>query len=439
LVSDLPTGELVFFLGKNDVTSIMTYVALMRSNLCIVMINANLERHKLESFFASYQPRYIYGPADFLRSFQASKTIWSSQGYSLIEFEKKRKISLHPDLKMLLPTSGSTGNPSFVRLSSKNLESNSQSIAKYLDLNGRARAITTLPINYSYGISIINSHLTVGGSIYLNESSVLSREFWRNLGRSGATHFAGVPFTYESLRNFRADLMKSPTLRVFTQAGGRLSPDIINEYAIDCSKAGKLFYVMYGQTEATARISYLPPEMAASLPGSVGIPIPGGSIELRDESGKVIDEFDTPGELIYKGENVSLGYAKSIEDLSLGDENMGVLKTGDIAVRSDSGYLYIVGRKNRIAKIFGIRINLLDLESYFRDLGHEIVAIEIKGVLCVANLQANIETGVLRNSIAEYLDIHKSGIEVRLFDFVPRNESGKIRYAELEKIWNSFL
>ena len=439
MISNLPTGELVFFLGKNDVTSIMTYVALMRSNLCIAMINSNLERQKLENLLATYKPRYIYGPADFLRSFQASKTVWSSQGYSLIEFEKNLKISLHPNLKMLLPTSGSTGNPSFVRLSSKNLESNSQSIAKYLDLDGRARAITTLPMNYSYGLSIINSHLTVGGSIYLNESSVLSREFWRNLGRSGATHFAGVPFTYESLRNFRADLMKSPTLRVFTQAGGRLSPDIINEYAIDCSNAGKLFYVMYGQTEATARISYLPPEMAAIFPGSIGIPIPGGSIELWDESDKVIDEFDTPGELIYKGENVSLGYAKSVEDFSLGDENMGVLKTGDIAVRGDNGYLYIVGRKNRIAKIFGIRINLLDLESYFRDLGYEIVAIEIKGVLCVANLQANIENGDLRNSIAEHLGIHKSGIEVRLFDFVPRNESGKIRYAELEKIWNPFL
>ena len=437
LVSDLIEGQLVFFLGKNDITSIFTYIGLMRRNLCIVMINVNLEKQKLKGLLVSYKPKYIFGPSEYLQTLEASKKLWSAEGYSLIEFLDGVSLSLSPDLKMLLPTSGSTGNPLFVRLSTKNLESNSQSITKYLSLDENARAITTLPMNYSYGISIIHSHLTAGGSIYLNDSSVLAREFWNNLAKSEATHFAGVPFTYESLRSFKNKLIEMPGLSVFTQAGGRLAPEIVSEFAIECSNLGKLFYVMYGQTEATARMTYLPPELASSLPESIGIPIPGGTIELWDDSDQVISQNNVLGELVYKGENVSLGYSQSIEDLSLGDQNMGVLKTGDIAVKDDNGYLYIKGRKNRFAKIFGVRINLMDLELYFGHMGYEIVCIEINGALCVITLKREVDFLVLRDLIATYLDIHKSAIKVRFLDELPRNESGKIKYADLESIWMS--
>ncbi len=437
LVVDLIQGELVFFLGKNDITSILTYVGVMRRKLCIVMINVNIEKQQLKVLLDSYKPKYIFGPSEYLQMFQTARILWTKESYSLIDFSSETKFALFPELKMLLPTSGSTGNPQFVRLSTRNLEANSQSIIDYLELDGSARAITTLPINYSYGISIINSHFLAGGSIYLSENSVVSRAFWNDVAESEATHFAGVPFTYESLRSFKKDLIKLPNLRVFTQAGGRLAPEIVREFAMECSKEGKLFYVMYGQTEATARIAYLPPKFASRFPDSIGIPIPNGSIELWDENDQIIAKSHVPGELVYKGENVSLGYSQSLEDLRLGDQNMGLLKTGDIAIRDDNGYLFVKGRKNRFAKIFGVRINLMDLESRFNMMGYEIVALDINGTLCVASLKHEVDTLALRDLISVYLSIHKSGIKVRFFSKVPRSESGKIKYADLEGMWMS--
>jgi acyl-coenzyme A synthetase/AMP-(fatty) acid ligase len=140
---------------------------------------------------------------------------------------------------------------------------------------------------------------------------------------------------------------------------------------------------------------------------------------------------------VYKGENVSLGYSQSLEDLRLGDQNMGLLKTGDIAIRDDNGYLFVKGRKNRFAKIFGVRINLMDLESRFNMMGYEIVALDINGTLCVASLKHEVDTLALRDLISVYLSIHKSGIKVRFFSKVPRSESGKIKYADLEGMWMS--
>lgn len=401
------------------------------------MLSANIEKQKLKDLFILYKPKYFFGPTNILIELTNSREFWTKYGYSLAEFSEKSNVLISPDLKMLLPTSGSTGNPCFVRLSSKNLDANSTAIRKYLDLTRLDRAITTLPFNYSYGISIINTHLSAGGSIFLNERSVLTREFWLNLNKSSASHFAGVPFTYENLRRYKNELIDQSTLRVFTQAGGKLAPEIISEFASKCNRVGKKFYVMYGQTEATARITYLPPEIVAQKPESIGIPIPGGSVELWDENGENVTEINTEGELIYRGDNVSHGYAYSLNDLASGDENFGVLKTGDIAVFDIDGFLYLRGRKNRFAKVFGLRINLIDLESFFLKLGFVVISIDVDGTLCLITLDRELDTTNLRDLAAKYLNIHKSGIEVRWFAFVPRNDSGKIQYRELVQIWKS--
>jgi acyl-CoA synthetase (AMP-forming)/AMP-acid ligase II len=270
--------------------------------------------------------------------------LFSIFNYSLVKLNFNIQYSLHPDLALLLTTSGSTGSPKLVRISYQNLMCNSNSIVEYLKINEKERPITTLPMNYSYGLSIINSHLVAGSTILLTSKSIDEKEFWDFLKNERATSISGVPYTYEMLKRLKFLRMTFPYLNTLTQAGGKLNADLNFEFAKFCEQTNKRFFIMYGQTEATARMSYLPPEYTISKIGSMGIPIPGGQFILTDEKGKELEGDNVVGELVYKGRNVSMGYAITCEDLAKGDENNGILKTGDLAKRDKDNFYYIVGR-----------------------------------------------------------------------------------------------
>ncbi|MDZ7577442.1 MAG: AMP-binding protein [Candidatus Nanopelagicales bacterium] len=256
---------------------------------------------------------------------------------------------LHPDLALLLSTSGSTGSPKLVRLSAENLDSNAHAIAKYLSLDASDRAITTLPIAYCYGLSVVTSHMCVGAGIILTNLSVVDECFWILAEREHATTIAGVPHTFELLERTGFHDRDLPSIRRLTQAGGRMPPDRVRRFA---QSAAWDLYVMYGQTEATARMAYLPPHLASTSPETVGVPIPGGSVRIDPET----------GELIYSGPNVMLGYAEKPEDLSRG-RDIAELRTGDLARVNRQGLIEITGRTGRIAKVFGLRIDLTRVEA----------------------------------------------------------------------------
>ena len=260
---------------------------------------------------------------------------------------------VHEKLALLLATSGSTGSPKLVRLSRENVESNARAIREYLKLDETERPITTLPMQYTYGLSILNSHLLAGGCILMTKESCVQEGFWKFFREQKATSLGGVPYTYQILKRLRFFEQEFPWLRSMTQAGGKLPADLVTEVGTWAQARGIRFYVMYGQTEATARMSYLPPEDCLKKPGSIGIPVPGGKFSLLGEDGEPVCGTGVDGELIYEGANVSLGYAKNKEDLMRGDENRGVLHTGDIARRDADGYYYIAGRKKRFIKLYG--------------------------------------------------------------------------------------
>ncbi|RYI97112.1 MAG: AMP-dependent synthetase, partial [Actinomycetales bacterium] len=213
---------------------------------------------------------------------------------------------LHPDLRLLLSTSGSTGSPKLVRLSRENLTSNAHAIADYLDLHGDDRAITSLPLHYCYGLSVLHSHLVRGAGVVLTDLSVVDECFWDLCRRARVTTLSGVPYTFELLHRSGFAEREPGSLRRVTQAGGRLRPEAVREYADTCATRGIDFFVMYGQTEATARMAYLPPALAAAHPDAAGIAIPGG--HLRIDS--VPDQPADVGEVVYSGPNVMLGYAE---------------------------------------------------------------------------------------------------------------------------------
>jgi acyl-coenzyme A synthetase/AMP-(fatty) acid ligase len=432
LTRNVPHRCLVFNLCKNELGSLVGYAGFLNAHIVPLMLKADLDEGLLRELIEKYKPDYIHVPADMAERFSDCKCVYQNLGYALLKTRFDSVYSLHDDLALLLTTSGSTGSPKLVRQSYRNIEANTSSIVQYLGLTESERTITTLPMNYTYGISIINTHLAIGATIILTEKALMQKEFWQQLKEYDATSFGGVPYTFEMLSRLRFERMNFPALRCVTQAGGKLSPALHEKFAKWAADAGKKFVVMYGQTEATARMSYLPAEKALEKCGSIGVAIPGGRFALLGENGTEITEPEMPGELVYFGENVTLGNAECGEDLAKGDERDGRLETGDMAMFDKDGYYYIVGRKKRFLKIFGNRVNLDEterlLKTEFSNCDFACAGVDDKMSVFVTN--ESIKDAVLP-FLVEKLKFHASSFKVYFINAIPRNESGKVLYKDL--------
>jgi acyl-coenzyme A synthetase/AMP-(fatty) acid ligase len=258
----------------------------------------------------------------------------------------------------------------------------------------------------------------------------MEKRFWEQVKEQRVTSLSGVPYTYELLKRLHWERMELPDLKVMTQAGGKLSAVLVAEFASHCRQKGMRFYVMYGAAEATARMAYLPWQLALEKPDSIGVPIPGGELWIEDESGNAITRSGVAGELFYRGSNVSLGYARRREDLTLGDERGGVLATGDLAQRDADGAYSIVGRKSRFVKLFGNRVNLEEVEHHLRGAGIDCACAGDDALLRI--YITNPALGNDAVAAAQRLtQLHPSAFRACVIDSIPRNEAGKIIYAEL--------
>lgn len=434
-VSDAIGGQfstrcLVFSLCENNLESIAGYIGFLRARAVPVLLKSGINRELLDRLLATYRPEFIWLPRESATGPIGGREVYDHGRYVLLRTRYTADYALHEDLALLLTTSGSTGSPMLVRQSYRNITSNANAIADSLGITKSSRPITTLPMSYTYGLSIINSHLLRGCTIVLTDKTLMEKAFWELLKTSEATTFGGVPYVYEMLMKLRFERMDLPSLRVLTQAGGKLDPDLSREIAAICERKGIRFYVMYGQVEATARISCRPSECALSKAGSIGKAIPGGEIWLEHEGGNVIAESEVVGELVYRGDNVTMGYASSCEDLGKGDENGGVLKTGDLARRDADGFFYIVGRKKRFLKLFGNRINLEEVEQLINRLGYLCVCSGVDDHLRIYTTDKDHHAAI-RTYIAERTGLHPSGFDVIHIGSIPRNEAGKILYSAL--------
>ena len=397
----IPPRSLVFLLVENKLESLISYVACLNHGIVPLMLAATINPALLATLEETYRPYAIYKNGELVKKLGCES-------------------NLHPDLALLLTTSGSTGSPKLVRQSYKNIAANTASIVEYLKLDSTERPITTLPMNYTYGLSIINSHLAAGATILMTDKTIIQREFWNFFTTAGATSFGGVPYTYEMLDKFMFFRRKLPTLRTMTQAGGKILPELHQKFAEYAAKEGKNFVVMYGQCEATARMSYLPPERALDKIGSMGIAIPGGRFELDD------------GELVYFGDNVTLGYAECAGDLAKGDERGGKLVTGDMARVDEDGYYFIVGRKKRFLKIFGNRVNLDETERMIKGAfsGLDCACAGSDDHMKIYIVNASI-TETIRNFVSEKTHLNFAAFEIVIVDEIPKNASGKTLYSLL--------
>lgn len=419
--------SLVFLVCENRFECIAAYIGFLRRRTVPVMISSKLDLAMLNLLTDAYKPNYIFTKSSEKYGSELAKT----GGYALYKGQADEGLIANDDLAVLLTTSGSTGSPKLVRQSYANITANANSIAQYLKIVPTDRAITTMPMSYTYCLSIIQSHLLMGATVIATEATLLDKKFWELLKGEKATTFGGVPYTYEILKKLRFGRMELPSLRYITQAGGKLSPELSLEFATVCKEKGVEFIVMYGQTEATARMSYLPHEFAISKAGSMGIAIPGGRFSLRDADGTEITDAEKVGELVYKGENVTMGYAESRADLSRGDDNCGTLFTGDMAKRDADGFYYIVGRKKRFLKIFGNRVNLDEVEELLKKEGYACACIgrdDNMKIYC----ESNVEEEEIVDFVSKTTGLNRKAFSALHIDKIPRNEAGKILYAELE-------
>ncbi len=433
---DLSEGRsLVFILCTNSIGSVVGYTACLNKGLVPLLINSNLEKELLDNLIFSYWPRYLWLPDERVTDFSDLKVVYKTNGYSLLVTNYSNEYTMHNDLALLLTTSGSTGSPKFVRQSYDNIRSNTESIVDYLELDYTERAITTLPMNYTYGLSIINTHLFVGATVLLTDKGILQKEFWKFFKDKEATSFGGVPYTYEMLDKLRFYRMELPHLRTFTQAGGKLTPELHKKFAEYAVEKGKKFIVMYGQCEATARMGYLPADLAIKKTGSMGISIPGGRFRLVDIEGNDIDDPFITGELVYEGKNVTMGYAENKDDLSKGDERKGVLITGDMAQFDEDHFYYIVGRKKRFLKIYGNRVNLDEMDRLIRSRFDIEVACAGKD----DHLYIFITDSGLADSVKDYAasvtKLNLTAFNIVVLEAIPKNDAGKTLYKDLEQYY----
>lgn len=404
--------QLMLILCENTMETMQAYIAGMNSGHAVMLLAADLNEELLAQVIAQYKPKWIVGRAAY-------------EGYRFEEDKLVREaevqVDIHPDLALLLSTSGTTGSQKFVRLSYENLRSNAESIIEYLEIDANERAVMNLPLSYSYGMSIVNSHLLAGATILLTDESVMEKSFWAFVKEQKATSIAGVPFTYQMLHRVGLTKMDLPHLKTLTQAGGRLNEKLVRHFGEWALANDKRFYVMYGQTEAAPRMSYIPYDKVLEKAGTIGIAVPGGELSVVDD------------ELVYKGPNVMMGYAECLADLAKGDEMNGVLHTGDTATVDEDGYFTITGRLKRFIKLFGLRINLDDVEKKLESKFHIPLACTGSDDKLIVAIEQEEFVEAVKAEIEALYHLHKTAYKVKVLP-IPHFANGKTDYMKLKEL-----
>lgn len=397
---------------NNELEAVSAYIGALRKGVVVILVEPE-NKTLSENLLRKYRPDYVFKELE---------------GFTRLT-DSPDEMRPHQDLALGLTTSGSTGSPKLVRISKSALDSNARAIASYLSLSARDKALMTLPLHYCYGLSVLNSHLSAGASAVLGQTSVTDPEFIPRLKRFGVTGFAGVPLTFEALEALKFRDTPLTSLRYVTQAGGRLSSELVKLYARWASQHKRDFFVMYGQTEATARMAYLPPKQAETFPECIGRAIPGGELFLKDEFGNEVTDFNTPGALFYRGPNVMMGYAETRADLSKPGE-LAVLDTGDIAQFNSYGLFSIVGRSKRISKVYGKRTNLDDIEKNLHQRFGQLVCLSDDKKIYVVSRE-DLDESRLRKQLKEQFDLRPSAISIHKVTDFPLLGSQKIDYQSL--------
>ena len=423
--------SVIFCLCENCAGALVGYLAFETNRQVPLLISAGMDSELRSNLEKTYCPSYYWVP-ERLAEAVGGERVYAACGYVLLKTAYE-PYPLNERLSLLLTTSGSTGSPKLVRHKYGNLEANAENVAKVFSWRTEEVGICDLPMNYTMGLNVINSHLVVGASVLMIKANLMDPDFWEFIKVNRGTSFCGVPFSYEVMRRVGFDKMDLPDLYTLAEGGGKLTDKMFKWIASYCKDHGKRFCATFGTSETSARMAFLNPDLALEKIGSMGKAIPNGELFLIDELAN--DDGTVTGELGYRGPNVTMGYAVCRDDLMKGDEFCGEYHTGDIARRDAEGFYFIIGRKGRFLKLFGLRVSLDETERILKTWqpGADFV--------CTGDdKRMNIFTTdpALKDEIIPYIsgktNLHNSAFRVYVIDEIPRNDYGKVRFAALEEI-----
>ncbi len=440
-------GGIALLFADDSLASILIYLMCLKTHVPVIIVNLQESHALLKQYLHLWNPDWLFLPIviepEDIENYDCFQE-W--RGYRLLKLSDAGKKNagtrkmLKNDLAVLLSTSGSTGTKKFVMLSRTNLRVNAESIIQSLEIQNGDRAAVLLPISYSYGLSVINSYLLAGGTLLIPGTKIFERACWDFLEEEKVQGLCGVPYSYEVYRKFKVFRRNLTHLKLMTQAGGALGENLMSYLLEEAQCRGIDFAVMYGQTEATARMSCFFLNRHPDKFGSVGKAIPGGHFNIINP-----DEHGI-GEVVYKGDNVCLGYASCIRDLldnqdtkdNTEDYSNRQLLTGDIGYLDAEGYLYITGRKKRFVKVNGKRISLDELQQTMTEyLNQETVCIGIcnEGMekIC-AFITGDLILSEVTLKAERYFPALKGRIEYRQIDQIPRTTNGKVNYFALSEL-----
>lgn len=436
LGAGLQKGDRLLIGCSLSLSNILVYLGAVYAGLVAVPVEDRAVRDSLPTLLETTGARAVWTETATLRERLPSATSIRylngnlSRGLSGIE----PAACSGSDLAALMPTSGSTGVPRFVMVSHGNLIANTEAIIRSQRLAGDERAMLILPLSYCFGASLVHTHLWMGGGVVLDRRFMFPDKVLHAVVQFACTTFAGVPTVYNVLlQRSNIKQISMPRLRRFLQAGGALAPQKISEMRAAFPQAE--FYVMYGQTEATARISCMEPERWEEKRGSVGRPLDNLMVRIVDEEGSDLSSGRV-GELLVKGPSICAGYWSSPEETSRVFED-GWLRTGDLARRDEEGYLWIEGRKTAFLKMRGIRVSFSEVEARVsafpgiyecaaRASTHQEAGEAL--VLYVVPVQgANINIEELRRRLPAHWAIDS----IRLLPELPKSAAGKVTLSSL--------
>ncbi len=436
----------ILLMADNTPFFIISYLSIICSGNTAVLVETRISRSDLSRIIHTCSLSGAFVQDKYRHLFEDSPFSIMNEAVLKERGGKEFFLHLHPsqddDIAVIIFTSGSTGTKKGVMLTHKNLIANTGSIITYLGLDETDRMCVALPFFYCYGASLLHTHLRAGGSIVLNQKPFLGAVI-RDIDTYQCTGFAGVPSTYQILVNKTQFLQQEfPCLKYFTQAGGQL-PNRYIKIIVD-QFPEKKFYVMYGATEATARLSYLPPELIATKMGSIGKGIPGVTLAVMNHDGQAVKPSEI-GEIVAKGDNIMKGYYNDPEGTDAVLKN-GWFYTGDLATVDDDGFISIVGRSKNIIKSGGYRVSPNEIENEILSLekfkGCVVFGIpdDIMGEAVVAVIQAakTIDEDDLRKEVLAHcirrLPSYKVPKKIFFIDEFPLNSSNKMDLAALKEI-----
>lgn len=422
-LSRLPAGP-VLCLTRNDAGSVLRYLGVLAAGRPAILWDAGGAAREVEDLVDRFEPAAVVG--------LATPRLDMPPGYAVAEPDPlgpawlrhaPASVVPHGQLSLLLATSGSTGRPRLVRQSARSVRASATAICAALGIDSGDVAITSLPLFYTLGLSVLHSHLLAGATVVVEERGVLDAGFWSTVDRYRVTSITGVPHTYELLIRKPWRPADHPSVRTMCVSGARLRDPVVNHFHAAMQRHGGAFYVMYGQTEAGSRICVLPPQRLPAALGSVGPPVPGTRLS--------IDPAGDEGEVVCHSATVMMGYADRVEDLARGDDLRGTLHTGDRGRLDADGYLWLSGRASRIGKAYGVRVSLDAVEHVSSAIAPAAAVAGEDRILIWCEGIASERLAEVAALVTRELRIHRTAVSLSAVAQLPRRPNGKVDYDAL--------